>query len=118
MLGEPASRRAMSGDVALGLLAASRRHALAALALQARIEREPRAPPPELERLATEIVTTLAELARAVREGTVPKDLPPLRATQEQIRALTRSSLMDETDVMVDSLNTIAEMLGGHRVAS
>ena len=118
MLGEPASRRAMSGDVALGLLAASRRHALAALALQARIEREPRDPPPELERLATEIVTTLAELARAVREGTVPKDLPPLRATQEQIRALTRSSLMDETDVMVDSLNTIAEMLGGHRVAS
>ena len=112
MLGEPASRRAISGDVALGVLAATRRHALAALALQARLEQGPREPPPDLDRLARQIETTLGALAEALREDTVPEGLPPLRATQEQVRARTRSTLMDETDVMVDSLNTIAEMLG------
>jgi hypothetical protein len=53
-------------------------------------------------------------LTEALREGTIPQELPPLRATQEELKASTRSSVVDETDVIVDSLNTMAEMLKRH----
>jgi uncharacterized membrane protein YccC len=111
MLGEPESRRSLDGDAAVGLLATTRRHGLAALALQARVEREPMAPCPELQPLADQIDQSFRTLAQALREGTLPQDLPPLRATQEQLKASTRSSVVDETDVTVDSLNTMGELL-------
>ena len=97
------------------VLATTRRHALAALALQARIEREDNPPRPELEPLAKQIDETFRALAHALRTGTPPRDLPPLRATQEALRTVTSSSIVDETDVIVDSLNTIAQMLESRR---
>jgi len=115
MLGEPASRRTLDGDVAVGLLATTRRHGLAALALQARVERETVAPCPELTPLAGQVDQSFRMLTEALRERTIPPDLPPLRATQEALTASTRSSVVDETDVIVDSLNTMAEMLGRRR---
>ena len=45
MLGEPASRRSIERRVPSSVLATTRRHALAALALQARIEREAQSSP-------------------------------------------------------------------------
>jgi uncharacterized membrane protein YccC len=110
MLVEPFSRRSLDADVALGLLAATRRHALAVLALQARLEREANVSP-EFERLAGQIEDALRTLARALRERSLPSAMPPLRATQEQLRAVSTSTVLDETDVMVDSLNTMADLL-------
>ena len=69
------------------------------------------APCPELKPLADQIDQSFRTLAQALREGAMPQDLPPLRATQEQLKASTRSSVVDETDVTVDSLNTMAELL-------
>jgi uncharacterized membrane protein YccC len=115
MLTEPVSRRSIDPRVAVGVLAASRRHALAALALHARLEREPRVAFTELDPLANQITTTLGTLAEALRSQSSPRALPPLRETQDALRATTRSPLTDDTDVMVDSLNTMAELLGGRR---
>ena len=111
MLGEPASHRSLDADVAVGLLATTRRHALAALALQARIDGT-RPPRPELEPLAAQMTRPFARSRTRFGPARRLEALPPLRATQEQLRAVTRSSLVDETDVIVDSLNTMAEMLG------
>ena len=117
MLGEPASHRSIDADAAVGVLATTRRHALAALALQARIEREANPPRPELEPLAKQIDETFRALADALRTGAPPRDLPLLRATQEALRTVTSSSIVNETDVIVDSLNTIAAMLRKQEVA-
>ena len=69
-------------------------------------------PRPELEPLAKQIDETFRALAHTLRTGTPPRDLPPLRATQEALRTVTSSSIVNETDVIVDSLNTVAQMLG------
>src|SRR4029079_18393992 len=105
----------LDGDVAVGLLATTRRHGLAALALQARVERETVAPCPELTPLAGQVDQSFRMLTEALGERTTPPDLPPLRATQEALTASTRSSVVDETAVIVDSSNTMAEMLGRRR---
>jgi uncharacterized membrane protein YccC len=112
MLGEPASHRSIDADAAVSVLATIRRHALAALALQARIEREDNPPRPELEPLAKQIDETFRALAHTLRTGTPLRGLPLLRATQEALRTVTSSSIVNETDVIVDSLNTVAQMLG------
>jgi hypothetical protein len=117
MLGEPASQRSIDPNVALGILAAIRRHALASLALQARLERGSVPSVPGLDELGVQFARTFRSLAAAVRNGTPPRDIPPLRETHGRLRAASKSTLMEETDLIVDSLNTIAELLGAQRVA-
>ncbi len=117
MLGEPASQRSIDPNVALGILAAIRRHALASLALQARLERGSAPSVPGLDELGVQFAHTFRSLAAAVRNGTPPRDIPPLRETHGRLRAASKSTLMEETDLIVDSLNTIAELLGAQRVA-
>lgn len=111
MLGEPAARQAIDPGVALGIIAAIRRYALAVLALQARLERST---PPSIagfDRLAGEIGATLRALAAALRDSTIPTHLPPLRQTHDALQSASPTTLTDETDLMVDSLNTIAALL-------
>jgi hypothetical protein len=110
MLTEPQGRRAMDPRVAVGLVAAIRRHALAGLALHAGLERKPRAVP-GIEVLAREMKESLHALAEAVRHGTSPPPLPPLRQTQLALAAASDDLVRDETDLMVDSVNTMAELL-------
>jgi hypothetical protein len=50
-------------------------------------------------------------LADAVRTGSAPPPLPPLRQTQRALRGDADAAVGDETDLMVDSINTIAELL-------
>jgi uncharacterized membrane protein YccC len=111
MLSEPAARQTLDPGVALGIVAAIRRYALALLALQARLERSTPPSITGLDRLAREIGVTLRALATALRDSTAPADLPPLRQTHDALRSSSPTTLTDETDLMVDSLNTIAALL-------
>ena len=111
MLAEPASRASIPPRVAVGLLAALRRHALGALALHAGLERGVHAPVRGMEALAMEMTEALASLATSVRSGDAPGPLPPLRQTQLALGA-TGALVGEETDLMVDSINTVASLLG------
>ena len=111
MLAEPAARHAIPAPVALGLLAAIRRHALAALALHAGLENGLAQPVPGIEALSGQLALSLTALADAIRSGTAPPPLPPLRQTQLALNTATNDLVRDETDLMVDSLNTIASLL-------
>jgi hypothetical protein len=110
MLVEPSRRAPLQPRVAVGLLAALRRHALAALALHAGLERGVAAPVPGMAPLAAAMTSALAALADALERAVVPPPLPELRAMQ---LALGPSDALvnDETDLMVDSVNTIAALL-------
>jgi uncharacterized membrane protein YccC len=113
MLAEPASRAALPPRVALGLLAALRRHALGALALHAGLERGVSAPVGGMALLKDQMTWSLKALADAVRAGTPPPSLPPLRQTQLALTPAADTLVVDETDLMVDSINTMAELLSG-----
>jgi uncharacterized membrane protein YccC len=110
MLSEPARRSTLPPRSAIGILAALRRHALAALALHAGLERGVPAPVPGMELLRTEMTAALAALASAMRTETAPPPLPDLRATQLALGA-TDALVNAETDLMVDSVNTLATLL-------
>jgi hypothetical protein len=111
MLVEPASRAALSPRVAVGILAALRRHALAALALHAGLERGLRHPVAGMEPLANQMTAALNALASAVRSGTPPGAMPDLRTAQERLGE-TPALVEEETDLMVDSIKTVASLLG------
>jgi hypothetical protein len=113
MLAEPASRAALPPRAALGLLAALRRNALGALALHAGLERGVSAPVGGMAALKTQITDSLATLAGALRTKTPPSPLPPLRQTQLALAPAADTLVADETDLMVDSINTMAELLSG-----
>jgi uncharacterized membrane protein YccC len=114
MLAEPPRRAALTPATSVGLLAALRRHALAALALHAGLERGVTAPVAGMTQLANEITGSLAALASAVRSGHPPPSLPPLRQTQLALGA-TDALVGEETDLMVDSIKTIASLLGADK---
>jgi uncharacterized membrane protein YccC len=111
MLGEPPGRHAIPAPMALGLLAAIRRHALAALALHAGLERGVPSPVPDVRDLSRQMSSSLSVLAESLRSGTPPPALPPLRQTQLALNSATNGLVRDETDLMVDSVNTIASLL-------
>ena len=112
MLAEPAAKHAIRSPVALGLLAAIRRYALAGLALHAGLEGGVAQPVQGIEELSRQMAESLVVLGGALRSGTIPPPLPPLRQTQLALNAATNDLVRDETDLMVDSLNTIASLLG------
>jgi len=111
MLVEPSRKGSLESRTAMGLLAALRRHALAALALHAGIERGVDRPSPEMARLSTEMAASLTLLADAVRAGTAPPPLPPLRQTQLALAKSLDHLAGEETDLMVDGVNTMADLL-------
>jgi uncharacterized membrane protein YccC len=111
MLAEPAGRQAMQSAIALGLLAAIRRHALAALALHAGLERGIPAAVPGIDVLAEQMTMSLRLLADAVKSGDSFPPLPDLRHTQLALNSATSDLVRDETDLMVDSVDTMAELL-------
>jgi uncharacterized membrane protein YgaE (UPF0421/DUF939 family) len=111
MLAEPKRKATIQPRVATGLLAAIRRNALAALTLHAGVERAVAARLPELAQLAAEMKESLLRLAEAVREGRPPRPLPPLRQTQRAIAGSANPLVEQATDLMVDAINTMAELL-------
>ena len=94
-------------ELALSLLAAFRRYALGALALHAGLLDRP-TPSPSLAPLRDQITTTLETLAEALRHGTRPGPLPPLRQTLQRIQPSIDPIVAEQTDVIVDSVDTMA----------
>jgi len=111
MLDEPRSRRVLSRSQALGLLAALRRHALAALALHSGLEQEPVTAVPGLREFRSQVDRSLALLADALREGRPPDPLPPLRQTERALPPAAVSRIGAEADAMVDAINSMADLL-------
>jgi uncharacterized membrane protein YccC len=111
MLAEPKRQGRIRSRVATGLLAAIRRHALAALALHAGVERGVNTPIAAMSRLSAEVKTSLSLLANAAREGKAPEPLPPLRQTQLALAASVTPLVARETDLIVDAINTMADLL-------
>jgi len=109
MNAEPAARAAIARKGAIALLAALRRHALAALALHAGLESGQAHVVPGAKAFADDARVAFAQLADAVRSGVAPKALPPLR--QRQAPIAQDPAIGVETDMMVDSINTMAEIL-------
>ena len=116
MLGEPRSRATFSHRTAMGLVSALRRHALAALALHAGLERGVAEATPGLSDLTAQLSEALRALAASVRSGTIPAPMPPLRQTHLALPPAAQDLVGQETDLMVDSINTMAEILSrqGH----
>jgi hypothetical protein len=111
MLDEPISRRAMSARRALGLLAALRRHALAALALHSGLEQASIAAVPGLGLLRSQIDTSLAMITDALRHNRAPDALPPLRQTERALPAEAVARIGAEADAMVDAIKSMADLL-------
>jgi uncharacterized membrane protein YccC len=111
MLAEPTRRGTIAHRTATGLLAAIRRHALAALALHAGVDRGTGQPSPALSPLSEQMRRSLSMLADAAREGRAPDGLPPLRQTQLAVAASVDPAVDRETDLMVDAINTMADLL-------
>jgi hypothetical protein len=121
MLAEPVRPRAITVRAALGILAASRRFGIAMLGLYARLSRSNAVTTSKLPILANEIDASFAILEDALRRHEDPAPLPQLRDAQIALRMRLDetpggddSSLGADTDLMVDSLNTIAHVL--HRL--
>jgi hypothetical protein len=124
MLAEPVRPRAVSVRAALGILAASRRFGIAALSLQSRLARTRPVSSRTLGILADEIDESFEILEEALRKHADPAPLPPLRDAQiELVKRLGGKNAPDDgdanllsadTDLMVDSINTIAHVL--HRL--
>jgi uncharacterized membrane protein YccC len=111
MLVEPNRKAAIQPRAATGLLAAIRRNALAALALHAGVERGIVTPSPKLTPLAAEMQESLSVLAGAVGDGRPPGPLPPLRQTHRAMSGDISPLVEHETDLMVDAINTMAQLL-------
>jgi uncharacterized membrane protein YccC len=122
MLGEPASRRALAPSAALGILAAARTFASAALTLDAARPASECPPWPALRPLAKGIEETLLRLATRLRSQGPISRLPRLRALYARLagRHVKDGSSLEqlvlaETDFMVDSVDTIAALLGASK---
>lgn len=112
-LSEPARQR-RDADAALGLLAASRRYAAAALALESRLAEGDRHPAPEAAGFAAVADGALEAIVGAERSGRPGGDLPPLRSAQTELATARgqRDFLVEQTDRMVDALDTMGHLVG------
>lgn len=111
MLVEPNRKATIKPRAATGLLAAIRRNALTALALHAGVERGVTTPSPKVAQLALEMRDSLSALAEAVGRERAPRALPPLRQTHLAMSGQINPLVEHETDLMVDAINTMADLL-------
>ncbi|MDE2573160.1 MAG: FUSC family protein [bacterium] len=118
MLGEPSRTHDIDATVALSLLASSKRYGFASLMLHAHLADAAVVARPQLRELAEQLDGAMRVLAQALREHMAPAPLPPLRKIQSALAdALRRDSdpdstvLASETDLQVDSIDTMAELL-------
>lgn len=111
MLTEPRSQDTITPRTASGIVGAIRRNALAALSLHAGLERDGRGGLSGVREFASEVASSLMTLTTAVREQTVPPRFPLLRQAQLALGAAANDAVSDETDIIVDSVDTMAELL-------
>lgn len=119
LLMEPARARTIDGDSALGMLAASRRLAIALLSLNARSRTAPQIPPDALAPLRPVLDALLSRVVAQLREQPDAPVAPvaPLRPRFAQTRqaleaggAAAVASLVTDLDALVDSANALADL--------
>ena len=111
MLTEPQSSYTMRPRTAAGLIGAARRNALAALSLHAGLDGAAPGAHPAIRELASQAGSSLMTLATATRERSAPPALPLLRQTQLTLASASDNTVSDETSLIVDSIETMAELL-------
>jgi uncharacterized membrane protein YccC len=118
MKSEPVAARGMPLAAAQGVLAASRRIGIASLTLSGRIGDREDASRETLRTFIDDFETAMAFVVRALRDGTAAAPLPRLRDDQTALaRAVAAEPdahweiLVSETDVLVDGVDTIADLL-------
>ena len=118
MAGEPVGPRGITLRSAAGILAATRRLGIAALTLRARVARITGAPHDHIERLVADLDAALRAIVAALHEGEPLGPLPPLRNDQIALKRILDEQrdpavevLVSETDLIVDSVNTVAAIL-------
>ena len=85
--------------------------ALAALSLHAGLEHDVSDPLPAIRELASQVGSGLIALATAVREQSGPPALPPLLQTQLALATASGDAVSDETALIVEAIDTMAELL-------
>ena len=111
MLTEPRARYTLRSQLAVGIVGATHRNALAALSLHAGLEHDSRDAVPGIQKFASDVGSSLRSLAHAVADSSVPPSLPSLRQGQLQLAAVSNDVISAETDFIVDSIDTIAELV-------
>ena len=118
MSNEPVKPDALTVRAALGVLASSRRYGLALLSLNVHRPRETIGGDDAFEALTDACTATLRILSQSLRTRRKPARLPRLRELHSAYVAaigaapgVEASVAAAETDLMVDSLNTIARVL-------
>lgn len=106
---EPAARASIDRRTAVALLAALRRHALAALAIHASLENGQAHTVAGMKQFLGDVSVALERIEASVRSGVPPEALPPLRRDHAAFAA--DPTIGVETDMMVDSINTMGDLL-------
>jgi hypothetical protein len=95
------------------------------LTLRARIARTTGAPHELIERFVVDLDAALRAIVESLRSGKPPGPLPPLRDDQLALRARLDERadpaievLASETDLIVDSVNVMAEILARQGAAA
>jgi uncharacterized membrane protein YccC len=113
-LAEPRPHRRVDPEVALGIVSAVRRYALAVLALHGHLPTASPVITPSLDAIADATRGRLADLATALRDGTA-SDGPPLRELHRDLVSATGGDattvLATETETVVSAVDTVAELL-------
>ena len=117
MLGEPASRHAISPEAALGILAATRRLGLASLSLNTHFARSQRIERPGLLTFARALDEQLADAGRALRGEALGGEPGHLRESYREAQAQLTSAqdpnadmILAVGDALVDAVNTLSEL--------
>ena len=122
LAGEPVRPRGVSVRTALGVLAATRRFGIAGLTLRGRIARTSGAPNAAIKRFVGDLDLALLAIADGLRSGTFAGTLAPLRNDQialqrnlDEARDPDLEILGSETDLIVDSVNSMSAILARTR---
>ena len=124
MMTEPTRAGGISQQAAVSVLAHSRRFALALLTLNAQTESTAPIERPALRSFARRVDETLVADMAALRSGSPPS---PTRSLRDSYRALERvareasdpdaETILAEADLIVDSLNSLTEVLERENLA-
>jgi uncharacterized membrane protein YccC len=125
MLGEPSNHGGVDGQVALGIVSAVQRYVLGAVTLFVHLPDVVRRPLPALGPLTDGLDAAMSCLASSVRTGDPPPNLGVRRAHVVFTRAIDErgrgsvgpdaGTVITETDLMVDSVDGMAELLASPR---
>ena len=112
MLREPPGVQAIDRGIALGVLAALRRGALASLALHSVLEQGPRRSFAALAQLSSDLPRVLRESASSLRDGT-PPPVPAFVLHRPVDATPGERVVFEEAELLADSAATVATVLSG-----